>query len=200
MQSILSSFNLKSGENIVKESKPSKLLLIATWLCLPLFVLTVFLITYLPPLFSTMASSAAKEALAEALGIPVGTDFNVASAVYDQVFGSIPPVVKVLIAIPFVLLVLVWLGWCLVMTRKHYQYQLAVTNLRVIGKAKYELLNSPLNEVRNANLEQSLWGKIFSYGSITVQTSSRTLTFKNIHNPRELYNLIMNAAREYCAH
>ena len=197
MDGISSSFILKSGENIVKESKPSKLCLIATWLCLPLMAILMFLITYLPSFFSMLAKSGAEKALEQATGISTGNPFSDA---FSKAFGYIPTFVWVLIAIPVVILVLVWLGWCLVMTKKHYQYQLAITNLRVIGKAKYDLIDSPLSEVQNVHIAQSLWGKILCYGSITVQTKSGTSTFYNIHQPRELYNLIMNAARDYCAH
>ena len=193
-------FTLKPGEFVVKKTESSKLGLIMTWLCGPVCLITLFLITYLPPLFSMLASSAARQAAAEALGLSDGSEVNVASYVFEQVFGFIPSFVWVLISIPLVCVVLAWLVWCLLMTYRHFQYKFVMTNQRVLGVAKGELLEASLNEVKNANIEQSIWGKLFRYGAVTVQTAKGTLTFYNIQNPQETYKVVLDVARGYCAH
>ena len=99
-----------------------------------------------------------------------------------------------------VCVVLAWLVWCLLMTYRHFQYKFVMTNQRVLGVAKGELLEASLNEVKNANIEQSIWGKLFRYGAVTVQTAKGTLTFYNIQNPQETYKAVLDVARGYCAH
>ena len=193
-------FTLKPGEFVVKKTERSTLGLVMTWISAPVILITLFLATYLPPLITMLVSSAAKQAAAEALGLSSSSDLNVASYVLDEVFGFIPTFVWVLIGIPLAGIILGWLIWCLVMTFRHFQYKFVMTNLRVLGVARGELLDAPLNEVKNANMEQSIWGKLFRYGAITVQTARGSLTFYNIHKPRETYKAVMDQANDYCAH
>ena len=193
-------FTLRPDEFVVKKTESSRLGLIMTWLCGPVCLITLFLITYLPPLFGMLVSSAAKQAAAEALGLSDGSEVNVASYVFEQVFGAIPGFAWVLIAIPLVGVMVAWLIWCLVMTYRHFQYKFVMTNQRVLGVARGELLEATLKEVKNANIGQSIWGKLFHYGEITVQTAKGSLTFYGIHNPQETYKLVLEQAKEYCAH
>jgi len=193
-------FTLNPGEFVVKKTESSTLGLVMTWLCAPVTLITLFLITYLPPLFSMLASSAARQAAAEALGLSDGSEVNVASYVFEQVFGFIPGFAWVLISIPLVGVILAWLIWCLLMTYRHFQYKFVMTNQRVLGVAKGELLEAKLDEVKNANIEQSIWGNLFRYGAVTVQTTKGTLTFYNIHKPQEIYRAVLDQASEYCAH
>ncbi len=118
---------------------------------------------------------------------------------WDSVFGSIPKIVLVILAIPLILLALVWVGFCLVLTYRHFQYFVAVTNRRVIGKVKDEEVYSRLELVINVFLTQSLWGKLLNYGTITVATKKGTFDFKSIHNPKRITRLLMEYASEYCA-
>ena len=192
-------FTLKPDEFVVKNTRRSTLGLVMTWVSVPAILITMFLVTYLPSLFTMLFSSMARQAAAEALGLSDGSDVNVASYVFDQVFGFIPTWVWVLIGIPVACMVLAWLIWGLVMTYRHFQYKFVMTNLRVLGVARGELLDAPLKDVKNANLEQSIWGKLFRYGAVTVQTSKGTLTFYNIHDPRSVYKAVMDQANEYCA-
>ena len=109
-------------------------------------------------------------------------------------------VFKIIFIIAMVLLIPPWIGYCLVMTWRHSRYALAVTDLRVIGRASKETMDSPLGEIKNVMIERSLWGKLLGYGNIVVQTKNACLTFRNVHRPKELYEILMHSAQEYCAH
>ena len=192
---------LKKDEKVVMEAKPAKLALIVTWLSIPGVFFILFLIIYLPQLLRMAFSKAAKAAAMEALGVSSMEQVNVGSYVWDLIWGNIPTFLIVLICIPIVILVLVWFVWCLVMTYRHLSYCLAITDIRVIGKARGTEMTSPLNEVVNVFMERSLWAKIFGYGSIVVHTKSHgAQTFHNIANPKEVFHVLMNYASNYCAH
>ncbi len=109
-------------------------------------------------------------------------------------------VFKVVFIIAMILLIPPWVGFCLVMTWRHFRYSLAVTNLRVVGQSEGKTMDSSLSEVKNVMLEQSFWGRLLGYGNLVIQTKSNCLTFRNIHKPKELCELLMCSAREYCAH
>ena len=120
-------------------------------------------------------------------------------SITDYIFRNVPGFIKGFLGFIVFLLVAAWLGWCLVMTWRHMRNSLAITNFRVIGKAGDETLDSPLSEVKNVFIEQSLWGKIMGFGSIVVSTKSKSLTFRNIDNPTRVYKLLMDQAENYCS-
>ena len=107
---------------------------------------------------------------------------------------------KVIFTVPIILVVLAWFGVCLLMTYRHFQYELVVTDCRVIGRAGQEELDIPLNEVVNVHLEQSILGRILGYGAIVVQAKRKSVTFKNLEEPKRVYDLLMSYAENYCAH
>lgn len=187
---------LKKGEIIEKEAKTTITGLIMTWISIPGGILLYWLVVYFPVWLKSTVSSTFKHEIMSALGVESPESINIT----DYIFRDVPDIVTFLISIPFILLVIVWLCWCLVMTSRHFKYSLAVTNFRVIGKAGSEILDSPLTEIKNVFIEQSIWGKLLKYGAIVVSTKSRSITFKNIHAPYELYRVIMSYASDYSAH
>ncbi len=66
--------------------------------------------------------------------------------------------------------------------------KLDFTNKQVRGKIgilNTKRLNSPLNKINNAGVNQTLLGKIFNYGTICINTSSANYEFRYISNPNE---------------
>ena len=187
----------KSDEVIEIRSRPTLSGLVATWLFAPAFFLTYFVVYYLPVMIKNAISSAAKNAASSALGIKMPS-LNFA----DELFGGLGGFGDFLsgaISAFTTLFIIIWIISCLIMTARHFGYSLAITNLRVIGNAKGTKLDSPLNEVMNVHIEQSIWGKIFKYGALTVRTKKQAVTFKNISNPEALKKILMSYAENYLA-
>lgn len=188
----LSGFLQKKDEEIKLSAKLSVKALIFTWISIPGGIIIVFVLVYLPTMIRTLVSSLFKNTVMEALGIGSHEKIDI----MQYMFGSIPDIVLFLLMIPFVLLILVWFVWCLMMTERFKNNSLAITNFRVIGKAGNEILDSPLNEVNNVFIEQSMWGKLLNFGSIVVSTKCKSLTFKNIDNPKMIYNELLSIAEK----
>jgi hypothetical protein len=186
--------NLKDGEKIVNEARLSKWSLLVSWLSIPMVFLVYFLFFRLPVLIKNAIKNAIVDGIEDGLGLDGASDAisDASSGFFSEILENIPGFVYVLIAIPIVLLVLAWLGWCLYMTHRHFQCSLAVTDFRVIGKVKDDELNAPLSDVKNVYIEKSIWGRLFNYGALVIQTRTKTLTFKDIDNPIEIRNILMS--------
>ncbi len=200
MEKIIDVIPLKDGESVTLESKPSKTGLIITWVSIPGLFFIIFLLVYLPQLIRVMFSQAVKEAVMSSLGVESMQEVNVMKYVSDQIWGHIPKLLIVLGMIPFILLILAWLGWCIVMTFRYFRYSVAVTDSRVIGNAAGEILDAKLTDIINVFIEQSLFGKIFNYGNITISSKGKSLTFQNIHNPKVMYRLLKSYAERNSAY
>lgn len=187
---------LKDGEKIVNEAKLSKWALLVSWLSIPMVFVVYFLFVRLPIMIKNAIKNAAVDAVEEGLGLGEVSDTieEAKSGLLSAIFGEIeiPTFVYVLIAIPVVLLILAWLGWCLFMTYRHFQCKLAITDFRVIGKVKDDEMNAPLSDLKNVYIEKSIWGRLFNYGALVIQTRTKTLTFNDIHNPIEIRNILMS--------
>lgn len=191
---------LKDHECIKEEGTVSKAGLLVTWFSIPAVLLTFFIFTYLPYYIKMAFSKSFRQLIMQQYEVDQFSDLNVSSVVSDLVFENIPTAVIVLLCIPLVFLVIAWFGWCMYKSSRYFNYYLALTDLRVIGKAEKEELEAPLDEIVNVFLEQSLCGKIFNYGNIVVSTKRKSLTFKNIHDPKRMHHLIMSYAENYAAH
>lgn len=175
---------LKSDEHIVHEARLSMASLIVTWLSIPGVFLIFFMLTYVPHFIRNALFNTVKNAAMDELGIPT-------KETTEHVFDAISGAFLVTLCIPIILLVLAWLGWCLFMTRRHFRSSLAITDFRVIGRSNDEELDSPLGEVVNVFLEQSLWGRLFNYGNLTVYTKKSSLVFYDIGEPQNIRYLLM---------
>ncbi len=72
--------------------------------------------------------------------------------------------------------------------------ELAVTNKRVIGKtgfANTASMDAPLNKIQNASVSQKLFGKIFNYGTVCIDTAAGKYKFMAIKNPDAFKGTIM---------
>ena len=78
----------------------------------------------------------------------------------------------------------------------------AVTNMRVIDESGFfsrYSKESPLNKINNVEYDQSLWGRMFGYGDVEIQTAAEMgdTTYKMIHYPKLLKDTITHAQEEY---
>ncbi len=72
--------------------------------------------------------------------------------------------------------------------------ELAVTNKKIFGKIGFirtEEMNSPLKQIQNVKSESGLFGKIFKFNTVTVQTTSGTYCFKFIKDGDNFKNTVM---------
>lgn len=78
----------------------------------------------------------------------------------------------------------------------------AVTNLRVVDEtgfiSRYSK-ESPLDKINNVEYDQSIWGRIFGYGNVDIQTAAEMgeTVYDLIHHPKLLKDTITHAQEEY---
>jgi len=78
----------------------------------------------------------------------------------------------------------------------------AITNLRVIDEFGVFTLNSkesPLDKINNVTYNQTVWGRIFGYGSVQIQTAAEigSTTYNMVEKPKELKDTITLMQEEY---
>ena len=78
----------------------------------------------------------------------------------------------------------------------------AVTNLRVIdefGVFSSNSKESPLEKINNVSYRQSLWGKMFGFGNVQIQTAAEigSTTYTMVNGPKELKDSITHMQEAY---
>ncbi len=78
----------------------------------------------------------------------------------------------------------------------------AVTNLRIIDEDGVFSVNSkesPLDKINNVTYNQSLWGRIFDYGNVQIQTAAEigATTYYMVEKPKKLKDTITTMQEEY---
>lgn len=81
-------------------------------------------------------------------------------------------------------------------------YEYALTNRRVIkqtGLLTKSSTSAQLEKLNNVDHRQSLWGRIFGYGDVEIDTASETgmTYFKSIADPLEFKKQILSATEAY---
>lgn len=76
-----------------------------------------------------------------------------------------------------------------------------VTNMRVVVESGFfsrYSKESPLDKINNVEYVQSLWGRIFGYGSVDIQTAAELgeTRYEFIHQPKLLKDTITHAREE----
>lgn len=85
----------------------------------------------------------------------------------------------------------------------NWKYNLwCVTNLRVVDESGFfsrYSKESPLDKINNVEYDQSLWGRLFGFGSVDIQTAAELgeTTYNLIHHPKLLKDTITHAQEEY---
>jgi len=77
-----------------------------------------------------------------------------------------------------------------------------VTNLRVVDESGFfsrYSKESPLDKINNVEYDQSMWGRIFGFGDVDIQTAAEMgeTTYELIHQPKQLKDTITYAQEEY---
>ncbi|MBL0355626.1 MAG: PH domain-containing protein [Chitinophagaceae bacterium] len=77
-----------------------------------------------------------------------------------------------------------------------------VTSLRVVDESGFfsrYSKESPLEKINNVEYDQSIWGRIFGFGSVDIQTAAELgeTTYEMIHHPKLLKDTITHAQEEY---
>lgn len=80
-----------------------------------------------------------------------------------------------------------------------------VTNFRVIdetGLINHYAKESPLEKINNVSYDQNIWGRIFNYGHVEIQTAAEigATDYYNVHHPKRLKDTITLAQSEYKNH
>ncbi len=77
-----------------------------------------------------------------------------------------------------------------------------ITNLRVVDESGFFTRyskESPLDKINNVEYDQSIWGRLFGYGNVDIQTAAEMgeTTYELIHHPKILKDTITHAQEEY---
>jgi len=85
----------------------------------------------------------------------------------------------------------------------NWKYNLwAVTNIRVVDESGFfsrYSKESPLDKINNVQYDQSVWGRLFGYGDVDIQTAAELgeTRYELIHHPKLLKDTITHAQEEY---
>jgi uncharacterized membrane protein YdbT with pleckstrin-like domain len=86
-----------------------------------------------------------------------------------------------------------------------WKYNLwAVTNMRVVDESGFfsrYSKESPLDKINNVEYTQSIWGRMFGFGDVEIQTAAELgdSKYTMIHDPKVLKDTITHAQEEYKA-
>jgi uncharacterized membrane protein YdbT with pleckstrin-like domain len=77
-----------------------------------------------------------------------------------------------------------------------------ITNLRVVDENGFfsrHTKESPLDKINNVEYDQTIWGRLFRYGNVDIQTAAEMgeTTYELIHHPKLLKDTITHAQEEY---
>lgn len=77
---------------------------------------------------------------------------------------------------------------------RYFGVELAVTNKNVIGRTgliSKTNMSSPLNKVQNVLVKKGLFGSIFKYGTVEIDSASGSYKFAYVKKPEEFKRTIM---------
>ncbi len=134
----------------------------------------------LPARIHKWVASKATDVLLDTMGNPVE---DISAPKLDLFLFEIPTVLKILIFIPIVLLVLAWLGWAVYTTQRLLRNEILHTTERILAYSDGIFFESPLNEIQNAIIERSIWGRLLGYGNIHITAKNGSVTVRSIVNP-----------------
>ncbi len=85
----------------------------------------------------------------------------------------------------------------------NWKYNLwCVTNLRVVDETGFFTRyskESPLDKINNVEYDQGIWGRLFGFGNVDIQTAAELgeTKYQLIHHPKLLKDTITHAQEEY---
>jgi uncharacterized membrane protein YdbT with pleckstrin-like domain len=121
----------------------------------------------------------------------VVTAAAVAAAVYFPAYWWIAAIIAAIFIFNFV-----WM----ILQRKTNIW--VITNLRVIdeyGVISSHSVESPLDKINNVQFDQSLWGRLFNYGDVTLQTAAEMgeTVYRFLVHPKQVQTTIFNAQGDF---
>ncbi len=77
-----------------------------------------------------------------------------------------------------------------------------VTNFRVVDEAgflNHYAKESPLDKINNVSYDQTVWGRLFNFGHVEIQTAAEAgaTDYYNVNHPKRLKDTITAAQAEY---
>lgn len=114
--------------------------------------------------------------------------------------NSISLVMTWVFGILFFWLLFIPLIKAIIATIKFCNTELAITNKRIVGKTGFAnsgSLDAPLNKIQTASASTKFWGKIFNYGTVTINTAAGAFTFTGIKNADGFKGLVMAQIEQY---
>lgn len=180
----------------------SKKALIPLYLAIPAFY---FLPIGIPTIIANVKyriKKAAADAIKNATGLPSAD--SIKGSITDEVtnaidegtggcLSSLGNFFRSLMLVVTILMAVIWVIWCIVMTFRHFDNKLTVVNGDVYCYSRGQHLSTTLAEIDNVFIEQSIWGKLFDYGNITVAAKNGSLTVRNIANPNDIANILKSS-------
>jgi membrane protein YdbS with pleckstrin-like domain len=134
---------------------------------------------------------------------------------YSSWTSLVPPFLLAL-ALVVVGLVIVWrvptvwgwlgpvagVGYCLLRYSAWKVNLWVVTNFRVVDEAgllTHYAKESPLDKINNVSYDQTVWGRLFNYGHVEIQTAAEAgaTDYYNVNHPKRLKDTITAAQAEY---
>jgi len=93
----------------------------------------------------------------------------------------------------------------LIFLYKYFRWKVdiwVVTNSRVIDEAglfSHFAKESPLEKINNVSYDQSLWGRLFNYGHVEIQTAAQigATDYYNVFHPKRLKDTITLAQSDF---
>jgi len=185
---------LKEDEKLEYDASISKASIIMIWAVVPAVFLVIFLTAYLPVLIKISVESEIRSWIFEQLGVEEIGLTDMRDALYMLIFSSLPvEVIKFIsgmAAALITLLVAAWLGWACVYTYLNTRYALIITDTRVFAKARGKAFEAEFGKILNVAVAQSLFGKIFGYGEIHIQSEKDAITVCNIVRAKSVRNVL----------
>ncbi|HEY4148543.1 MAG TPA: PH domain-containing protein [Chitinophagaceae bacterium] len=114
-------------------------------------------------------------------------------------------VAAILISMPPVWRLVTGLVGILIFLFKYLKWKVdiwVVTNYRVIDEAgllSHFAKESPLDKINNVSYDQSLWGRVFNYGHVEIQTAAQVgaTDYYNVFHPKRLKDTITLAQSDF---
>lgn len=192
---------LNDDELIEYEAKISKRALIMIWAVIPALFLFIFLTAYLPVIITYSVNTALRNAFLEELGLESLNFGAIRNEIYQTVFSFAPKgvisFVKGFVVFLIILLAACWFGWACVYTFINSRYSLIITNRRVFAKAKDKVFQTEFPKILNVSVAKSVWGRLFKYGEVLIQSEKDAITVANISNAENVKRIILAKSEEY---
>lgn len=169
-------------ENNLTKAKISVSALVIAWVSIPAFIIVPYLAIIIPNYIRMHVSGEIADMITESLSN--GIEMSAFDVVKQELFGEVNPILSGIIGVVIGTLIFAWLCWATVYTLLHFNYSLSYSDSEVFAKAGRKKITIPFKKMTNIYVEQSLWGKLFRYGSIVITSSIGSVTVKSVANAR----------------